>query len=305
VKSSNLYYKVENTKHLLNGVSTTPKYDLNSPIEFVDSKYAIDDDMYIKVESSYTSGKTVESRTCNISINLYNKQHELVKQKNIDLFSLDGFSRMSEGFSTTNNGYVRYDSLKFVGRDGKIYFSVYAHSGSSNNKVLPWFNSTGNLVENNSYYQTYLLAYDIINDNWIFNPNPYEEIKTTYASKLGNGNGEFCYTNYCIEGNKYMVYQSKHITQYDLNNWAFETQIYNSSSGDGFCDRGVNFKTGLMLGNYGGYVSSRYILPYTAHTKLPNPVTKTSTTTMKITYDYYIQLPNLHCEVEGEEFNWE
>lgn len=31
--------------------------------------------------------------------------------------------------------------------------------------------------------------------------------------------------------------------------------------------------------------------PYSAHTKLPNPVTKTSADTMKIIYDYYIQIP--------------
>ena len=54
----------------------------------------------------------------------------------------------------------------------------------------------------------------------------------------------------------------------------------------------------------GGYIRPSLIRPYAAHTKLPNPVTKTNNTTMKITYDYYIQVPDMFAE-EGEEFNWE
>lgn len=42
---------------------------------------------------------------------------------------------------------------------------------------------------------------------------------------------------------------------------------------------------------YGRYLDIRHA--YSAHTKLPGPVTKTSADTMKIQYDYYIQIPKI------------
>lgn len=45
---------------------------------------------------------------------------------------------------------------------------------------------------------------------------------------------------------------------------------------------------------YGRYLQIRHA--YSAHTKLPNPVIKTSADTMKIQYDYYIQIPKVWSE---------
>ena len=72
---------------------------------------------------------------------------------------------------------------------------------------------------------------------------------------------------------------------------------------------GIDFRSNIVICSY-TYASAsspivlKQIIPYSSHTKLPAPVVKTSTTTMKVTYDYYIQVPN-YAEAKGKEFSWE
>ena len=69
---------------------------------------------------------------------------------------------------------------------------------------------------------------------------------------------------------------------------------------------GYDYNTNTIIGHSGFYsnrITLGRFLPYSSHTKLPSPVTKTNTTTMKVTYDYYIQVPNMFAE-KGKEFDW-
>ena len=92
--------------------------------------------------------------------------------------------------------------------------------------------------------------------------------------------------------------------------FAYFSNIFSSSTSNPQSsinyDIGYDYKTNTCIGcgSNRSYMALARFLPYSSHTKLPNPVTKTNTTTMKITYDYYIQLPNLFAE-SGNEFSWD
>ena len=68
---------------------------------------------------------------------------------------------------------------------------------------------------------------------------------------------------------------------------------------------GIDYRNNTALGYNGNTILTlNRFVPYSSHTKLPSPVVKTNTTTMKVTYDYYIQMPNIFAE-KGKEFTWE
>lgn len=291
-KSSDSYYIVKNKHAVVNRIADDAEIDLSEPVEYIPSYSRVEGGKAITIEGSYKGASSPSDRACNITINLINSNYEIEKKKEINLFDLDGFARLNNKIGNYS-AYFCFDKLKTISCKGIVYFTVKCYSNS--NKVIPYVNEDGTYTEDRNTINV-LLAYDIINDTWVIEPNPY-----SYICNRKGSDTFYLADNYYIGNDTYLWFIGTSIYMFNAKDLTYKT-IYISGSTSYF-NNGIDFENNIGLYYFSSYFDFYKFLPYSSHTKLPNPVVKTNTTTMKITYDYYIQVPNFFSET-GNEFNW-
>lgn len=231
---------------------------------------------------------TEDNMTCTFDTVLYDSNGVEVKRIKHDYFALDPEFRNhvrvnmhSSDNMTVNGNDVNWDN-------GDMNISFY---GTSIYDQLPAINSdglTGSLGVENVHMNG---VYNIFSETWTRKPSiiSWDSRKRSYMN-VGNNHSKAT-----IDGEQYIFGNNDNTgTQYWIKNneLDFIHSFRNYDCADSWFGAGqwcyVEEYRAMILSS-----SSKVaiITPYSAHTKLPAPITKTNKDTMKITYDYYIQVP--------------
>ncbi|MGL5068459.1 MAG: hypothetical protein ACRC6T_11685 [Sarcina sp.] len=277
------YYRILNILAHLNGIEPL-KLD-----SVADSNFKLPRDSFT-VPYSYTRTNISESYTdATMDINTLDSSGDI-----IHTLSLSGKMLFPELYSKMTHSRGRSSfSVANCFENGDITIKLYLDSYMND---LPEYDSEGKPTGNKVSTMNIYGVYNIVSQEWVI-PLSYTDInsikktkKDNFSERLFKYNGawfELLGDSYkfsevvrssALEYSKSMVYDSGHI-----------------STVDGYSNRYHHLK--YILDEYGICVASDgtiwKMIPMSAHTKLPNPVTKTSADTMKIQYDYYVQIPNM------------
>lgn len=310
------YYKIQNKLQLLNGLKQAV-VDKNAPIDKIIGQYQrINSDLYVDYECNYAKGNA-STRTCSLTLKLINtKTDEIQKTVSFDIINdFADIKNWSDG-TTSTSSYAYIKHIKTCTESGNVYLCLYMYGGT-----LPAINEDGSTGASASNRE-YVIVYNILKDTWTIAPNRYSYPSYNLASSWNSNYPQMLSIKveddfyYLLPNSVTADSQSYNASRLDetkliiANTYlTYFTNTFPSSSLQYYanCTVGYDYKTNTMIGKYGsttGYIMANRFLPYSSHTKLPSPVTKTNTTTMKVTYDYYIQVPNMFAE-KGEEFTWE
>lgn len=297
---SSKYYKLLNTKNAINGIES-PTYDVN-PGEGGGNRsslYAFNNgENYCSgsVTASTSSVRLATLKTWEITFRRKGKTDEDEAVKTYNMWETfpevaDCVQRAAKKYDYT----TWYTYWKMADDDGVIYGYMQVGSDSSSYTTHPNIDSNGTITPDSARYGYYLFAYDCKNMAWKIKPSItfdslYMPTVTTsirsysFTDKLKVGQDKYV----CLTG-------SYHYFILDFRNMTC-SQIYYERM---WISGNSNYDTSLScFGPYNTiipYNNSTYgvkmVRGYNAHTKLPNKVTKTSADTMKIQYDYYIQMP--------------
>lgn len=302
-KSDGGYKAILNYKDAINGMAD-PEYDANVGVAGGNrsGKYAYDN---FKFSTGY------DSKNLNALVNLASMkkaeltfmryeaaQEEPVAVKTINLWNelpeiADCFQRIYDaGRSTCRMDYTP----RFTDDNGVMWgiLYCYANSTSSSYYKFPTISSDGQITPD-SYYEAYfLIGYDCKNMTWKVKPS------LTYDS-MYMPNQQTNIRTYSVydklkvdEGIYYTLCGGSNIVVYDFNKMTCKSYNYYRTYLNGMMGSVSSF---YCFDQYNNIITdhasqgTRLVAGYNAHTKLPNTVTKTSADTMKIQYDYYIQMP--------------
>lgn len=302
------YYKVENKYMVLNGFEE-PVFDMNQPVNSIKlQQHRINSDLYVDFEVDYGAGGS-STRKSNLTLKLISTHTDEV-QKTVSFDMINDFAGMKNwsDSTTTSSANTYISRIVTSNESGNVYMSMYVAGGS-----LPVVNQDGSLGSS-ANSRTYTVCYNILKDTWTIQPNIKDYVCYSLGSVIPVG------ASVKIDDNKYFILansnQRHNLVLINEENFLTSSypyshfSNYSSSSVNGIDSYinylvGYSYETNTCIGfgtNKSSVVLNRF-LPYSSHTKLPSPVTKTNTTTMKVTYDYYIQMPNLFAG-KGKEFDW-
>lgn len=271
---------------------------------------------YARVENnSHVAG---QSWSCAFDIVHRGASDEEISRLSVtDIESLVPNLRTYMDKNSRSDKYFRYEKVCMVGENGDVVVLFYGYAGSSSSSyyIFPTYNSGTNTVNTNALtYNCYLGGiYNVKTKTWKITPSfTPESMGLGFYYGTSSGDGHY-YVNSVIdkfefEGKTYVL--SSH-------NYAYPMFEYNASNGKiitiGANNMGTDagYSGGHMLfscyikelkafypynassNSYFGYHGLAMITPVSAHTKLPKPVTKTNADTMKVQYDYLVQIPNI------------
>lgn len=226
-----------------------------------------------------------------------------------------------KGITDVMNRSVSYPHKKIwlnrifkVLENGDVYMSFSAQSGYEYGRIFPSYNKDTDMITDNQNVSTNIMAiYNVFTNVWTLEPkfldvnNLRFSVCTTWNNVLGyvEANGKRYYYRNDFQTPIMTIEESKKDYLWDIvapNINDLQPKQLNPSYGNayGWATAHIHDTTYIITSSandsnsenyYGG--DMRIIHGYAAHTKLPNPVTKTSADTMKIQYDYYIQVPKI------------
>lgn len=220
------------------------------------------------------------------------------KQKTVELFNecpelADCYEKaFAQGRSsaTLNNYSV------FTDDQGVRWGYLYCATGHGGIKTFPTIDKEGNITPDSADTCYFLYAYDTKNMTWKIKPGlSYSSMYTVNVSSTLRSINVLD-KKLLFDGTYLLTDGSALLYTFDVNKVTLAAWSYNHiyNGGDGTTGTPVNcYCFGpydlIITNNSGwGFCITR---AYCAHTKLPNKVTKTAADTMKIQYDYYIQIP--------------
>lgn len=294
--NSNSLIPIENYKAAINGLERIKYKD--GPIDYISShskKWSYDDKYYTGYGSqnfgSFYSNGFKDATITFTRVNALTGEDEAtkvikiwdeitdVKDRILSIGSTYSWSINIEGKFTTPDG-VCWFNLKLVG---------------PYNNAFPSIDSSGNISYDNPSSTCYLLCgFNYKSMTWEVKPG------FNYDSMYINRSSYFYSMSVtdvmCIDpdstmlvlcGDGYMRtvnFNTYKVRRYDMS-YCGLAGLYGGSASLYCFDK---FNNIIGNSNEWGYMLAP---SYSAHTKLPNAVTKTSADTMKIQYDYYIQIP--------------
>ena len=276
------YYKILNILAHLNGIEPL-KLD-----SVADSSFKLPRDSFM-VPYSYTTNISGSYTNATMDINTLDISGNIIHTLNLSGKSLfpELYSKMIHSSGTSSFSIVN------CFENGDITIKLYLNSYGS---YLPEYNGegkpTGGMVSTMNIYG----VYNIVSQAWVI-PLSYTDINSIKKTKKDNFSERlFKYNGAWFEllGNKYNFSEIVRSSALEYSK-SMVYDVGHISTTDAYNVRDYHLK--YILDEYGICVSNNGIvwqmIPMSAHTKLPNPVTKTSADTMKIQYDYYIQIPNM------------
>lgn len=329
--SSSSYYEILNLERWINGIEDI-KVSLNPNPNFKHYCLSTSDKQYIVCEDINVTGHKQGLETT-YNLKIYNEDGGLVETINhsgitdilIDVQKyIDAYDQSNSSFNVkvTPHKYVTHSN-----GDITIIFEVY--SGLSTINAFPsWSTSDKAIHPSNKTSTVYVSGtYSTKTKKWICKPSIDDHNSRYFAEtvryKLGSLHKfEDEYTRIEVNGHDYFIvsdtnpytYSEEYMYHFDgvkfnsFNVSEILTKDFSDSASARFYI-GVagtldGYEDTIILGtnlnhNYTSDSTNQYhigvskIVGHNSHTKLPSPVTKTEDDTMKIEYDYYIQIPNL------------
>lgn len=299
---SNKYFPLLNTKAAVNGIETA-QFSASEGTGGAGASSLWSYNNY-KRRNSFTyngfssSDQTpAKIRAANFVIKDISNADETFVEKTVRIF--DECPEIAECFENAfskGRSYAYLDVFSlFTDENGIRWGYIYCATGSSSVKTFPKIDSDGNITPNASERSYFLFAYDTKNMAWKIKPGlTYTSLYIANANStlinISSWDKKLLYDDIyliCAGSNTLYTFNTKEVT---LDAWSYNS-IYNEGDGTG------NSTNCCCFGPYDLIITSnedwgfRITRGYNAHTKLPNKVTKTSADTMKIQYDYYIQIP--------------
>lgn len=317
--------EILNLERYLNGIEDIKtKADNYSGFQF--SKYLMENGQVALAENGQYTGGSNTSWTGSFDVVIRNADdNSEISRKTIDLRS--AVENWEETFYPSGTGkYCRLYNhpITMPNGDMMIYFEVYDYQTSSANQRIPIWDITNDDLSKTSFsYSNYCMGiYNAISNTWVLRPGITRESFAGYhryhsydhnfwlgkrPTSSSRATTFYSIFNYCRDmfekdGKIYMLCTTDNYCLAVMSKGDYSKispyqcgcMQTNDSTGLGFICYIEEYN--LFISTAQEYYNSLYsnvwrIVPYSAHTKLPAPVTKTSADTMKIQYDYYIQVP--------------
>lgn len=329
LKKSNKIHKIKNPLYYFNN-SHTLEYDEKEEFKRIELPLAHQvinsENDFIKISNYNQTSGNGNTLQCNFDLELRNKNNEIIDTVKLDVVS----NEIRKYFTRYNSGsmYMQLHNIFKVTDTGSVFMTFECmnstYTGSSSYYIFPKYDDKtdsitgidGNGGNGNCEGFSQLLGiYNIYSKTWVLEPSLTSvESRRITSSAVTIRRFLSCVS---IQGEDYYYSLDKKQPYYDLLYSISETPgkpyRYNIKSYSGRNITGYPFSYDgyarychvpgadylIAAGSsYGSEYGNNYIVgdlklthAYSAHTKLPNPVTKTSADTMKIQYDYYIQVP--------------
>ena len=274
---------------------------------------------YVKISNYDYSVGTKDNFKCSFDLEVRDKHDAILDSVNINLRNIDNIVvTMSRGANSSNKNF-KLDRIFRVEENGDVYMAFSCYSGSndtgSSYAIFPKYDSTNDKILDSSYtersYNGYLLGvYNIYAKRWTIEPrfNSLQSVRFVGCNALKDvlgkitiGKDDFYYRN--NSGNP-IIYTTLHKEReyyFNLTSpYIGDISSKNSSTG-GWLTAHI-YNTNYLLTTrpestgYNFDDEFKIIPGYSAHTKLPTSVVKTASDTMKIQYDYYIQVPKISTD---------
>ena len=325
--SDSIYKRLLNGDLYLNGATSTPIYSKDEKYHIsyweelpsVMTQIPNSDGQYVKIDNLNRVYGTKNNYKCDFDLCIYDKNDNKTDSVHIDLRELSGITTyMNRGDDVTRQ--LRVKRIFKVTENGDIYMAIYGYfgsTGSSRYRIFPTYDNTNDKVLDSAeserdYYGHCLGVYNIFEKRWTVEPNfgTLESARFRSCNWLGECLG------YVKLGNEIFYYRNSannpiiHVKPHETRNYCFvgtslflrdcQSKYFSTSGQYGRVNCHIHGTDYIVTGTsadtnndsyYGG--DFRIIHGYSAHTKLPNPVVKTSADTMKIQYDIYVQVPKI------------
>lgn len=309
--TTSYYYLMKNGEYYFNGAEPLT---VNQKVKFTNYEYIPRDLQHWGADKAVGIQNIVKNQGVATSdLVVYNNKFEVIKRVAFNYYDLEGMSSALRKHSYTRFGPNR---IFKVLDNGDVYIIFYAEStstSSSSYRFVPSYDSTADtMTQNNAYNGFFLGIYNIDREEWVLEPS-INDIRSVRANGYSGIRDIIGYIT--VDGVEYGYKNAKdflfkvdpHSTReyYWTMSYHYRDSMYQEYLGSYMKWGPTTHIHGTnVLYNYRGTTSTdsdyrsqgtflRFVPSYTAHTKLPNPVTKTSVDTMKIQYDYYIQIPRV------------
>lgn len=324
VNSKDNYYKVKNLLRFVNGFEKlTVAAEQND--NFISCKYKCGNGKYVKFENyNYTNGNISTELTTKFDLAVYN----IADDQLVDRISFNDIPSVIPDLSkymamakTTKRITVNMPIVRNNG-DVILVFNGYGYSSSSTypdgpSSPFPNWDNTGNITSYNSNSNIYILGvYNVHSKTWIIKPsadssfghalynqpyvdpgydstdnqNPY---KSSVINKFEFNGVEYFTLNGYSSSYPYRYIMFRINDDYTLHGWS-TSGLYNKSENyPSTSQQSLNCYV-KELGIFMYTDATTYfprIIPHSSYTKLPSTIVKTSEDTLRVEYDYYIQVP--------------
>lgn len=302
--STSGYFKLLNYKNAINGLEAA-NYDVNPGTAGGGRSgyYAFDN---YKFSGGYettnfgSSKSAAELRQASITFKRFaSDQEEPVGVKTVNVFQdcpeiADCYEK---AFTAGRSSATLQIYPRFVDENGVFWGFLYCSAvySSTTYYKFPTITKEG-VITPDSYYESYFLfGYDVKNMAWVVKPGlTYDSM---YMPNIQTDIRSYSVTDKLKVGDKQYL-TTCNGTGLVLYDFATMTCKYKSYTKLGLYGQDISSsRVWYCFADYGIVISDsstqgiKMVRGYNAHTKLPNKVTKTAADTMKIQYDYYIQMP--------------
>ena len=314
--NGNLYKRTNNTAYTGRKVlnleavlfaEATPVFE-SEDSEFVPAGNRIDSNRYIK-NFLYSSKNAAASanRSALITFDVVNEAEDTVEQVSIDLMQSEAFNEINAALdkAKSSTSVIRYTTL--LGCQGEdIIFYAQPHTSSSA-LVFPAKPTKpgAEVLEDKEYYANMIFFYNLSTKT--IRPIDIREYYTREAFGItgSNYNSGECrlspiIKDAFIDNYNGMIINSKLVKFNKDEVTDFSYEGLTNGSIYSVCAK----NTELMLYSDSKAPKLGAFMPVCSITKLPIPIEKDDSSSMKVTYELHFQMPKMYAPID-EAFNWE
>lgn len=300
------YYRVNDGNSYVQGLEPLARcIDLGSKVTSIHavptSKCKYKEDKNVVISASNSPNNV----TSNFTLAIKDKDYGTVKECFVDLYADEVISKYIKlGGNNSNRMYIT--GIREVNTSGDVMLQIYCQS--YHNNIPKYVASSDSLSQEGKPNDGYCFGiYNVESESWTLKP----DFDNVMCRRNTNANCVNFYDKFVVEGrtfqtrggNDNQIMEEKAVVGREYAWTHHNHNMYKISNDyDYFQFIGKLWGNNNILlvrcTNNGAYTPTfvEIIPSYSAHTKLPNPVVKTSVDTMKVTYDYYIQLPYIYAE---------
>ena len=292
---------IENEEEYLQKPNATPKLS-GTTMKYIDKKFKLSDGNYLDFTHSSTSGKN-GACTTTLNIKIMNESSvDPVDTISFDLLQTDAFADIYACLSNSasSSAVMRVDGLMGVVND-KLYIKVTANAGSSSYSVFPTVTQAGVVTENKINTLTTMFVYDLKTKQIVVAPN-IREYQFRDDTFFGLPTSFTTFYNLYEDGTVLLINGS---SKYKFHPDRFFEKAKNVSGAMTTANiLSFNDDTNMLIVSASSSVNNLCtFLPFNSFTKLPAPIVKDNTSSMKVTYDLYFEFPKLFATPD-EAFTW-
>lgn len=314
------YYKVINIHQFLNGVENA-KLELDHNPNYIDHTLSTSQKHYPVITNVVTRNhKHAEGIETSFDILVYNEdkvEYDRISFSNIKQLIPD-FYKYVEAYTSSPSyyGVTVGVSRGLVTSEGNVYLNFSLNSGTSSAPIFQSYDATTKTISGKADASSInaMGIYNIYSKKWIKPPLVDDVIcrqlayETPITSSTNNITSKFIYEDVEYFGLSSASSATQNILfSLDVNGCRENVCLGEIIAGSSSFNSNSSYNYygfGPMIDEYPGYFLNAYIsisenssfgisriIPHCTYSKLPAPVTKTEDDTMKIEYDYFIQIP--------------